>query len=261
MVKSPMTSKLKKIGIIDSGIGGMTLLKVLLNKNLNAEYFYISDEDNVPYGNKSQAFMLERINKMTQKLLESSIDLILIACNTATAETIDELRCRYPQLPFVGIEPYINYLNTGYEQGENIGLILTEATFKSNRFKNLVKEKDPSNKIKIFPLSNLALIIEKLKHTSFNELQSEVERELLPLKSANLDKLILGCTHYPLISNHIQKYLNVNIIDPALPVIKQVILKAELVETNLKSNTFRYNPNIGPNWSVTSLREKNFLNI
>ena len=80
---------MKKIGVIDSGIGGLTILKDLMSKRLDAEFWYISDEENVPYGGKSQDFMFKQMTVMTSRLIEKGVDGILIACNTATSETID----------------------------------------------------------------------------------------------------------------------------------------------------------------------------
>jgi len=171
---------MKKIGILDSGIGGLSLLNEILSQNFLAEYYYISDNENMPYGNKSQDFMLKRIRVLVQKLLDKNVEAIIIACNTATAETIDKLRVEF-DLPFFGIEPYINYLNHSHD--ENLALILTEATYNSKRFQLLTQKLDSNNKVKIFPLKNLALTIEKLKEVPFSEIEKDVYKELSFIKN------------------------------------------------------------------------------
>ena len=128
---------IKKIGIFDSGIGGLSVLKELLQAMPGQEFYYISDQSFAPYGNLTTDEILERSKVLTQTLLEESVDLIVVACNTATAHSIDLLRKEF-DIPFVGIEPYINYVNHDYN-GENVGLICTPQTLNSERYQELKK--------------------------------------------------------------------------------------------------------------------------
>lgn len=249
----------KKVGIIDSGIGGLSILKELLAKNLNAEYFYISDEQNVPYGNKDQAFMLKQMTEMAQKLIDKSVSIILIACNTATAETINQLRQKFPDQTFVGIEPYINYLNKTNVKDKKVALILTQATFRSSRFKDLVKRQDPHGEIKIYPLENLAMIIESLKYRSFDSLQHQIDSQLDILKEKSIDLLILGCTHYPIIKNYIERSLRLETINPTGAVVQQLIKVGDLKSAFVNNSMFHYNHNNRENWSIICVNDLNFL--
>lgn len=247
---------MKKIGILDSGIGGLSLLREILKLNFDAKYFYISDGENVPYGNKTQEFMLQRMRIMVNALISQKVDGIVIACNTATAETIDKLREEF-QIKFIGIEPYINYLN--HSQSENIALILTEATFKSDRFKSLVKRVDKENKVSIFPLKSLAMLIEKLKKEPFENIRLQVIDELNFLKDSKFDTLILGCTHYPLIKNFIEEQYGVQTIDPNLKIINQVerVLKLEI--TSSPESTFYYSPVAENKWEHIEINNFKYL--
>ena len=251
---------MKKLGIIDSGIGGLTLLKQLIKSNFDAEFWYISDENNVPYGEKSQVFMLSQMREMTKKLITQDVEGILIACNTATSETIDDLRSEF-SLNFVGIEPYLNYINKEDVNPEkNIALILTQATFRSERFKKLKSEKDPNGIIDIYPQKNLAILIESLKSENFNSIKDEVLEELKFLKNKRYDHVILGCTHYPIISNFIETTYNTSTVDPAQNVANRFAQVLGLSEGKNKNNYFRYNPNNSNTWKTIHIEELSFLN-
>lgn len=240
---------MKKIGLLDSGIGGLSLLSDLLSSGVRAEYYYISDSDNVPYGEKSQEFMLQRIKLMVNELLLKEVEAIIIACNTATAETINKLRTIY-NIPFIGIEPYINYLN--HSKNNNIALILTKATYNSKRFKSLKDKYDPNNIINIFPLEKLALYIEQLKYKKFKEIEAEINKELNFLENDHYDYLILGCTHYPLIKNYIERKFKLKTIDPNKYVIEQLI-KVSKINNKSEVKSFFYKENIEDGWIDKSI--------
>jgi glutamate racemase len=182
---------------------------------------------------------------MVNKLLERNVETIIIACNTATSETINQLRNSY-DIPFIGIEPYINYLN--HTTNESLALILTQATFDSLRFKDLVLKYDAGSEVKIFPLKNLALIIEKLFEKSFDELEPQIRKELEFLKDTKIDSLILGCTHYPLISKFLEKSYNIKTIDPNKFVIKHLSKALNIKPISKENSTFQYSRNIESGW-------------
>jgi len=247
------------VGVLDSGIGGLTLLEDLLQLNLDASYLYISDAKNVPYGEKTQSFMLERISLMIDRLLEKGANAILIACNTATAETIDKVRSTY-SIQFVGIEPYINYLNH-FEIGANekVALILTHATFQSAKFKALKAELDPKSAIDIYPMKNLAMFIESLKEKPFSAIQTEVEKELSPLKGQHYTHLILGCTHYAIIENFLASTLGLKIVDPSLRVAERVRSTLNIAASQEPSHTFLYSEHCEGPWVKRRLSDFSFL--
>tara|TARA_B100001971_G_C18268000_1_gene596036 strand:+ start:33329 stop:34123 length:795 start_codon:yes stop_codon:yes gene_type:complete len=250
----------KKIGIIDSGVGGLSILFHLLRMQEDCTFYYQSDHSNVPYGNKKQDFMYSQTALMVEKLLAEKIDLILIACNTLTAETIDKLRGEY-EIPFVGIEPYINYVNSLAPE-HHAGLILTQATFDSKRFQSLVQKLDHEHKLATFPLANLALIIEDMQYNGIEKGLAKVDEELLEIKKMNLDSLILGCTHYPLIGKYIAESLDVNVIDPHIAVCKRVfeVLKLELKEAkDFLNKDFNYAFEIDAEFEQKSLQVFDFF--
>jgi glutamate racemase len=249
---------MRKIGVIDSGVGGLTLLRDIMGLNASAQFYYISDEDNVPYGDKSQDFMLNQMIHMTNKLLEVGVEGIVIACNTATAETIDRLRLLF-KIPFVGIEPYINYINKSeLAPNSNVGLILTPATFRSKRFQELRLKYDPANRVDVIPMKYLALLIESLKWKSFDQIKAEIDTEISLLKDKKFDYLILGCTHYPIIQNYLEEHLNLKTIDPARSVAQHIVKSFNLF-TNYEGKQFKYNPNLSDKWIDVTFSSFNFF--
>lgn len=249
---------MKKIGIIDSGVGGLSLLKLLINQKYSSTYYYLSDEKNVPYGGRAQSFMLERVRLMVAKLLSEKVDAIVLACNTLTAETIDILRSEN-KIPLFGIEPYINYLNKNDSKNSKCALILTEATFKSKRFQTLVSEKDKNHLIDIYPLKNLALLVESLKIENTKKIRESILEELLPLKDKGYTHLILGCTHYPIIWKTIESFLNLKTIDPSSNVISHMEKKLSLEHDLGISNKFYYNPDLSDHFQEVSMDQFKFF--
>jgi len=212
-----------KIGFFDSGIGGFSILKHMRIEFPHAEVFYIADDSFAPYGEKSDNQIKQRCFEMVDRLIEQGVELVVVACNTATAVSIESLREKY-KIPFVGVEPYINILNDERWHVDNKGCVITTAlTAKSSRFQLLKEKLDPKNKLDYFPSSRLAVIIEKyfyLKNESV--LKDEVRRELSSLINNSYSHFILGCTHYPLISEVIEEVCNVECISPCQAIVQRI---------------------------------------
>lgn len=218
-----MEFKRKKIGIFDSGIGGFSILIELLKVLPGHDYYYLSDVPNAPYGTKSGEFIANRCELLSSELISSGVDLILVACNTATAEGIDKLRAKF-DIPFVGVEPFVKSVESMNLSDKNLraAVITTEAMFESKRFKSLLRKFDPKNKIYAHACPNLASLIEEAYSSGYKKLEQKIEAELAPLKNKSLTHLILGCTHYPLIAEKIESSLGLKCISPCLSVAKRV---------------------------------------
>ena len=250
----------KNLGIIDSGIGGLTILRDLLPYIGKHNLFYISDEDNVPYGSKSQSFMYQRTALMVENLIRSNVSLIVLACNTLTAETIDKLRENYSSIEFFGIEPYINYLNRDDSlKDKKIGLILTHATNKSKKFQSLRSRVDPNKIIEVIPMNHLAMIIESLKTKSFDDVKDAILSELSPVKKHDLDILILGCTHYPIIDHFIESELKVRCINPHKFLINRIVEFLALGAAQHQETSFNYDSNLSGKWRKVDIKDFHFL--
>lgn len=248
-----------KIGIIDSGIGGLTLLKDLINQKIQAQYFYVSDDKFVPYGEKTQDFMKTRVFSMINKLQAKNVNAIIIACNTLTAETIDLLR-KKTTIPIIGIEPYVNYLHHSPSKNhDKLAMILTPATYQSKRFQSLRKKLDPYEKIDIFPLSELALIIETLKKESFLSLKNHIKKQLQPIYNKGYSHLILGCTHYPIIKDFLETHLQLKCINPNSQVAQHIQKTLNLPIGHQVDPYFLYNPDNSERWIKTQISSFHFF--
>ena len=187
-----------KIGVFDSGKGGTTVLEAIKRVLPNEEYKYIGDSKNCPYGEKSDEELMRIVCGIVDELCDFGAEIIVIACNTATAKCIDKLRELYPKIEFVGTEPAIKLaVATG---AENILVMATPGTVESERLHELVRDNKMNNqKIELLACAGLADVIEK------DENVDEVLNRLLKGKK-NYDVVVLGCTHYSLIRDRIQKY-------------------------------------------------------
>lgn len=220
-----------KIGVFDSGFGGLTLLPELNLLNRDVEIYYIADSANAPYGNKSFDFIEARCVELSNELLKETVDVILVACNTATAHAVATLR-KELSLPIVGIEPFLNFLNLNNKEDVKLGVITTEATLESIKFNELRNRVDPEMDIEYLACPNLAEEIEKSMSVPEQIDSIVIANELTPLKGKGLTHLILGCTHYPLVKSAIENYLSVDCINPSLPITKRI---AELFETDISN--------------------------
>ncbi len=227
-VDKKMNAKVTNIGVFDSGIGGFSVLSELIKAYPEARFFYYSDDAHAPYGPKSDEYITDRSFKITDELISKGAQMIVVACNTATASSIDALRSHYPQMTFVGVEPY---LNAYYKETtpSKMAVLTTESTGKSERFKRLKERLDPNGFIDSYSLKNLARMIEQFyKDPSIEKtFDQELVEELTPLMGKNYTHAILGCTHYPLVKEKIEKILSLKTLSPC-PYIAQRVRELSL---------------------------------
>ncbi len=239
----------KKIGLFDSGIGGYSVLAELFKTLPSAHYFYVSDDAFAPYGPKSDDFITERSFIIAQALKEQNVELIVVACNTATAASIDRLRVKFPDMTFVGVEPYLNAyykIPVGLTPAQKKMMVLTtESTGKSERFKRLKERLDPDSQIDHYGLVNLAKLIEDFYYSPNDREQfyKSLEEELAFLKPHRYSFAILGCTHYPLIRKKIEKILNLKTISPDAHIAQRVLALSggdEAINQNLIPDFYNF---------------------
>lgn len=221
-----------KIGMFDSGIGGLTILKELKKLLPNEDYIYYADSKNNPYGEKSDEELMKIVTNIVEYLISRNVKIIVIACNTATTRCIKKLRLMYPNMPFVGTEPAIkvacdnNYRNTL--------VMATPGTIKAERTHELVKNyKKKGQKIKLLPCKGLADTIE---FGNEKDIDKVLHNLLHSYYDKDIDSIVLGCTHYPYAKKNIKKlFPNAKLIDGNKGVSKQV--KRVLESNNLLSNS------------------------
>lgn len=223
--------KKAKIGIFDSGKGGTTVMAAIKEKLPEAEYFYIGDSKNCPYGEKSDAELMQIVTEHVEKLKDWGADIIVIACNTATTKCIENLRIKYPELKFVGTEPAIKL--AAKSGAQKILVMATPGTVESERTAQLLEENQkPEQTIDLLACAGLADVIEKDVAIAGSEnkqdlsRQSEVVKKLGKLLEGVMEPeiVVLGCTHYSLIKPEIQKYFpNAKLIDGNAGVARRVV--------------------------------------
>lgn len=220
----------KPIGIFDSGIGGTSIFKEIHALLPNENCLYLADSKNAPYGNKSKTKILELSIKNTELLLEHDCKLIVVACNTATTNAIQQLRSTYT-VPFIGIEPAIKpaALRT---QSKAIGILATKGTLSSELFHRTTDLYSEGISVIEQVGDGIVPLIEAGKVQS-DDMTSLLKTYIEPMLKADIDYLVLGCTHYPYLIPTLLELLpkHVKIIDSGLAVAKQT--KAILEQYNL----------------------------
>lgn len=236
----------RPIGVFDSGIGGTSIWKAIHDLMPNEQTIYLADSKNAPYGQKSKAEIIALSMKNTDLLIEMGCKLIVVACNTATTNAIQELRAKY-NIPFIGIEPAIKPAATN-SKTQTIGILATKGTLNSELF-NKTAEKYQDTKIIEQIGYGLVQLIEDGQINS-QEMTKLLYSYLTPMIEANIDYLVLGCSHYPYLIPQIKKILpeHIQIIDSGEAVAKQTqnILREKVGFTTAKSSNPIFYTNTNP---------------
>lgn len=221
--------KQSPIGIFDSGLGGLSICKEIVQIHPNESLIYLADSKNAPYGEKSKEKIIEFSIKNTELLLEMGCKLIVVACNTATTNAIKVLRDKY-QVPFIGIEPATKPAALTTQTGV-IGVLATKGTLKSDLFLTTSSKFDHIDIIETEG-KNLVRLIESGR---IKETQPLLKKYIQPMLDKGADNIVLGCTHYPFLIPVIKEIIpeNVTIIDSGYAVAKQ--LGTVLNEKGLKN--------------------------
>ena len=215
-----------KIGIFDSGIGGVTVLKEIIKVLPNEDIYYFSDSKNNPYGDKTDKEILEICNNIVEILLKENCKAIVIACNTASAKAATKLREKYADIPIIAIEPaYKMVYDFAYDKKTLV--MATKGTIESEKFHKLYNKYNNHN-TELLECIGLADIIEEGNEQKIKEYLKENLSEY----KGDVKNVVLGCTHYPLIEKKIKEVLgDVEFFNGAASLSKH--LKDILIEKNL----------------------------
>ena len=235
------------IGVFDSGVGGLSILDEALRQLPQHDYIYLADSANAPYGEKSSSWIAARSLALCQHLAGKGCDAIVIACNTATAEAIAQIRTEL-SIPIIGVEPGIKPAAMQSQNGI-VGVLATEATLKSDKFNALLATLPDHCRFIKQSGAGLVPLIEAGKADS-EETLDLLSKHLEPILDAGSDTLVLGCTHYPFLRKSIRKLLGdtITLIDTSDAVVRQ--LKRQLEALN-------HNTDSGERGSVTLISSKN----
>ena len=210
------------IGVFDSGVGGLSVLRAIRQQLPNENAILIADQQHVPYGSRPIAQVREFSEKITRFLLERDSKLIVVACNTASAAALYQLRETFPGTPFVGMEPAVKPAAETTRSGV-VGVLATPATFQGELYASVVARF--ANDVKVLRITCPGLVaqIEKGELDS-QATQTILENALYPMQAEGVERIVLGCTHYPFVIPLIQQIVGprVEVIDPAPAVARQV---------------------------------------
>lgn len=223
----------KKIGVLDSGIGGTTVLNKIVELLPNEEYIYYADTKNNPYGEKCEEELYKIVKEIVTFLInKKNCKIIVLACNTATTKCMKKLQKEFPDMLFVGTVPAVKVACDNHYKHTLV--LATPATIDSERMAELVKDnKKDDQEMILYPCPGLADAIEKERKDKIIQILKKIKQEMQDKK---IDSIVLGCTHYPLIKDQIKEYFpNVMLLDGSFGVAQEV--KRQLESHNLLSQT------------------------
>jgi glutamate racemase len=232
-----VTTTTASIGIFDSGIGGLSVLKALRAELPNEHFIYIADSGHAPYGERDDAHVMARSLAIAAYLVKQDIKALVVACNTATAAAIDLLRATYPNLPIVGVEPALKPA-VAISQTKHIAVMATRSTLASARFAALLAAQSAQARFILMACDGLAEAIEQSTQTTQTSDTTELIAACARIIRATglfqtekwfgnapnpIDTVVLGCTHYPFAAQHIAALVSpgVQLLDTGEAVARQ----------------------------------------
>lgn len=226
------------IGIFDSGIGGLSVFREIRKLLPEQSYIYYSDSAHCPYGEKSKEYIIDRACSITRRLMEMGVEIVVVACNTATAAAISTLRKEFP-IKFIGMEPAIKPAAALTKTGV-VGVLATAGTLKAEKYLDTREKWAQSITVVEHIGEGFVELVEK-GQTSGAEAEAVVQNSLIPLLEAGADTIVLGCTHYPFLADTIKKVAaahgadgnSFHLIDPAPAVARHLleVMEAEGIQT------------------------------
>ena len=226
------------IGIFDSGIGGLSVFREIRKLLPEQGYIYYSDSAHCPYGEKSKEYIIDRARSITRRLMGMGAEIVVVACNTATAAAISTLRKEFP-IKFIGMEPAIKPAAALTKTGV-VGVLATAGTLKAEKYLDTREKWAQSITVVEHIGEGFVELVEK-GQTSGAEAEAVVQNSLVPLLEAGADTIVLGCTHYPFLADTIKKVAaahgadgnSFHLIDPAPAVARHLleVMEAEGIQT------------------------------
>lgn len=218
----------RPIGVLDSGLGGLTVWRELYSRLSNESLFYFGDGENCPYGDKSQEQVLNYVIDAVDRLVANDIKMLVVACNAATACCIEYLREHY-SIPIIGIEPAVKPAILNSKSGV-VGILATSATLKSDLFHNTSSRYGGNTKIlSAVGCGFVELVENNMENTT--EAIEQIESIIKPMIDSGVDHIVLGCTHYPFLTNSIKSVIgdrDISLVNPASAIVNRVEQLLEL---------------------------------
>lgn len=244
------------IGIFDSGVGGLSVYREIRKILPEERYIYYSDSAHCPYGEKSREYILDRARWITGHLLEEGADIIVVACNTATAAAIKELREEFP-VRFIGMEPAIKPAVKATGSGV-VGVLATAGTLRGSKYMDTRSQWAEGVRVVEHVGQGFVELVEK-GVTEGEIAEDVVERSLRPLLEEGADTIVLGCTHYPFLEGAIRNVArrafpgrDTKIIDPAPAVARHLL---EVMQENGLVRNDGFSIKLDTSGDVTALED------
>lgn len=253
-----MKNRFAPIAVIDSGLGGVSVLAELVDIMPCEDYIFFGDSKNAPYGTKTRDEVREIMHRNTDTLIKMGAKAIVVACNTATSAAVRSMRERLPNLPIVGIEPAIKPALEICEH-PTVAVMATPLTLAEEKFKLLKARFSESEDIIELPCPGLMELVEA-GDTGKASVKDYIERLFEPLKDTHIDAVVLGCTHYSFIKRELYEYFggNVAVLDGALGTAREAkrrICAAMLETTSNERGKIRFINTDGDKEKETSYAE------
>jgi glutamate racemase len=212
-----------RVAVFDSGVGGLSVLRALQCVLPQADLRYLADAAHAPYGERDESDIAQLSQRMVERLADPAPDVIVLACNTATAAAATALRRRWAPIPIVGVEPGLKPALAATRNGR-IGVMATAATLRSNRFRALLARHGDGMRVHLQACDGLAQAVERSEDDQA-ALQALVQQHCAPLLAVGVDTVVLGCTHYPFAGPLIQAEFGpgVTLVDTSDAVARQVV--------------------------------------
>lgn len=240
---SKKASTNRPIAVYDSGVGGLSVLRALLNELPNEDFIYLGDQAHVPYGERSLEALRELADGVTRFFIQQGAKIIVIACNTASAAALKYLRAKYPEQTFVGMEPAVK---PAAEQthSHKVGVLATPSTFHGELYASVVERF--ANGVEIFQSTCPGLVAQIEQGNLDGEETMRILHDALdPMLEADVDKIVLACTHFPFVIPQIEAIVagRATVIDPAPAVARQtarVLAQKDMLSTATKPGRIHF---------------------
>lgn len=210
------------VGVFDSGVGGLSVLRAIRQRLTYEDLIYLADQEHVPYGSRSLEEVRGYSENITQYLLYQGAKVIVVACNTASAAALQYLRERFPEVPFVGMEPAVKPAAESTQSGV-VGVLATPATFQGELYASVVERF--ANDVSVLQHTCPGLVSQiEMGNLETVDTRAILEEALFPMIDQGIDTVVLGCTHYPFVIPLIQEIVGkaIRVIDPAPAIARQV---------------------------------------
>lgn len=231
------------IGVFDSGVGGLTVVREIMRQLPNENVIYFGDTARVPYGSKSKQTVLKYSKQIVRFLRTKNVKAIVFACNTASALALEDMRDEI-DIPVIGVVRPGAKMAATMSKTKSVGIIGTDGTIKSGIYTDYIRRLDPSITVvgKACPLF-VPLVEEGLLEDRITD--DMVDRYLSELKPYNVDALVLGCTHYPLLMNPIKRYMGegVTLVNPAYETakgLKEILSEKGMLNDKKHNSTYEF---------------------